>query len=444
MRNLITISTLFILLSCKKDNTSTVVANLPTVTTKAGPTVYQTSALSGGSISNDGGATIIARGVCWSTSPNPEINDNHTSDGSGVGSFNSTITGLIAGTNYYVRAYGTNNIGTSYGNEVSFSTATTPPIIYIAGMVSNVAAIWKSGVLTSLTPGQATGACSVFVTGNDVYIGGIHDQNGVLRDRAAYWKNGIETILTDGLEQAAGFSIFISNNDVYVAGFEKNSNNISVAKYWKNGIAIPLTDGTHEARAEAICVNGNDVYVAGYEENTSTTDNFIKVWKNGVPTILGNTVDDGAGFYGGHYGIAVSGSDVYVATSVRQGSSNPKATIWKNGVPTVLSPTANGSACKSVFISGSDVYVAGYTLDASFYNVATIWKNGVPTFLPRPSGALCYAESVYVLGSDVYAAGWQLDNIYSRIMLWKNGIAYPWSDGATVSANGASIFVKYN
>jgi uncharacterized protein (TIGR02145 family) len=81
-------------------------------------TVY--TAKCGGNITDDGGAAITARGVCWSTSPNPTVNDNKTSDGSGTGSFTSTLTELHVNTTYYVCAYATNSFGTTYGNERSF------------------------------------------------------------------------------------------------------------------------------------------------------------------------------------------------------------------------------------------------------------------------------------------------------------------------------------
>ena len=76
----------------------------------------------GGNVTFDGWSEITARGVCWSTSPNPTINDSKTTDGSGIGSFTSNITGLADGTTYYVRAYATNSKGTAYGEEKSFTT----------------------------------------------------------------------------------------------------------------------------------------------------------------------------------------------------------------------------------------------------------------------------------------------------------------------------------
>ena len=97
-------------------------ADFPSVTTLSVSNETATTAISGGIITSDGGASVTARGVCWSTSQNPTLNDSHTSDGSGTGSFTSNITDLSGSTTYYVRAYATNSTGTAYGNEVSFTT----------------------------------------------------------------------------------------------------------------------------------------------------------------------------------------------------------------------------------------------------------------------------------------------------------------------------------
>ena len=94
----------------------------PAVTTSSVSNITQTTATCGGNVICDGGFAVTARGVCWSTSPNPTVSDSHTTDGSGTGSFTSNITGLTANTTYYVRAYATNSAGTSYGEQKSFTT----------------------------------------------------------------------------------------------------------------------------------------------------------------------------------------------------------------------------------------------------------------------------------------------------------------------------------
>ncbi|MFC2146589.1 SBBP repeat-containing protein, partial [Acidobacteriota bacterium] len=95
---------------------------LPTLTTTPVSNITSFTAASGGDITGDGGSEVISRGVCWSTSQYPTIDDTHTTDGNGTGVFTSSITGLTPNTVYYVRAYATNAAGTDYGNQETFET----------------------------------------------------------------------------------------------------------------------------------------------------------------------------------------------------------------------------------------------------------------------------------------------------------------------------------
>ncbi len=94
---------------------------VPLVTTVVVIDITPTTATCGGSVTSDGGAPVIARGVCWSTVPIPETTDAHTFDGTGTGSFTSSLIGLLTNRLYYVRAYATNSIGTAYSDQVSFT-----------------------------------------------------------------------------------------------------------------------------------------------------------------------------------------------------------------------------------------------------------------------------------------------------------------------------------
>ncbi len=100
--------------------------SLPMVTTAAITNITQNSAVSGGNATSIGGSAVTARGVCWGTSEFPAINDDHTTDGAGAGDFTSNITGLSASTQYYVRAYATNSMGTAYGSSIGFITQGQP------------------------------------------------------------------------------------------------------------------------------------------------------------------------------------------------------------------------------------------------------------------------------------------------------------------------------
>ena len=103
--------------------------NMPTVLTSSVSGITQSTASCGGNVTSDGGSTITERGVCWSTSQNPTIADAHTSDSTGTGTFTSSITGLTPGTTYHVRAYATNSVGTTYGEEVTFTTTSADTIV---------------------------------------------------------------------------------------------------------------------------------------------------------------------------------------------------------------------------------------------------------------------------------------------------------------------------
>ena len=121
------------IISCKTEKT------LPVITTAAVTEVSYTTAVSGGEITNDGGATVIARGVCWSMKENPTISNSKSFDGDGIGTFESSLSGLITGQTYYIRAYATNSAGIAYGSQDSFITIQSGVPALIITTVTNIA-----------------------------------------------------------------------------------------------------------------------------------------------------------------------------------------------------------------------------------------------------------------------------------------------------------------
>jgi uncharacterized protein (TIGR02145 family) len=117
-----------LLISCSNDdsNPTTPTYSVPVLTTADVSAITDTTANCGGTITSDGGATVTARGVCWSTSQTPTVSDSITNDGGGAGSFTSKMSGLTPETDYYVRAYATNSGGTGYGAAMLFSTLESP------------------------------------------------------------------------------------------------------------------------------------------------------------------------------------------------------------------------------------------------------------------------------------------------------------------------------
>ena len=150
---------------------------LPTVTTTAVTNTTQTTANSGGNVTSDGGSTVTARGVCWSTSSNPTTTNSHTIDGVGIGVFVSSISGLTQNTLYHVRAYATNSTGTAYGNDLDFTTSTTAFSIgqsYGGGIIFYIDGTSQHGLI-SATSDQSTGThwgcLGTFISGTSTAIG---------------------------------------------------------------------------------------------------------------------------------------------------------------------------------------------------------------------------------------------------------------------------------
>ena len=176
----------------------------PTLSTDVISNISSNSVQTGGNISDDGGATVTHRGVCWSTSPNPTNGNVNfmTIDGSGTGNFISNVNNLNPNTTYYLRAYATNSVGTSYGNEVSFttqslfipnlSTAIISNISYNSvvsgGNISNDggAAVTQRGVCWSTSP-SPTNSNVNFLTLDGVGTGNYQSNVNNLNPNTTYY-----------------------------------------------------------------------------------------------------------------------------------------------------------------------------------------------------------------------------------------------------------------
>ncbi|WBO86810.1 hypothetical protein [Hymenobacter yonginensis] len=127
----------------------------PSLSTAAVSTVTSTTATAGGTILEDGGRSVTARGVVYALTEAPTTQDDFTQDGTGIGSFSSALTGLLPSTTYYVRAYATNAQGTSYGEQRNFTTAAvslaTEPT---QGSTLTATAVTPTGVTLAISGGD--------------------------------------------------------------------------------------------------------------------------------------------------------------------------------------------------------------------------------------------------------------------------------------------------
>jgi hypothetical protein len=480
--------------SCQKElsiDNGTVV--LPTIKTIAITSITNTTASGGGTITNDGGATVTARGVCWSTTTNPVVSGNHTTNGTGTGTFASAITGLSANTVYYVRAYATNSAGTAYGKEISFTSTTTStalPTVITASLTAitgstatgggNVTAdggatVTARGVCWSTTANPvATGNHTTDGTGTGIFTSAITGLTaGTTYHVRAYATNSVGTsyggdsVFTS--TAAAGLPIVITTtitaiNTTDATGggnvtadggspvtargvcWSTTANPVATGNHTTNGsgtgiftsaIAVLIKNTTYYVRAYATNNNGT---AYGNELTITTPEHDIYiggstfVGVHNVATIWKNgvpkTLTDGTQEAYVNC-IYVTATDVY-AGGIEHNGTNWVAKVWKNGIPTVLTDGTNNATVLSVQVIGTDVYAGG-----SDGSVAKIWKNLTATSLTGGT----HIGSVYVAGSDVYGCGDYYNYPVSYAQSWKNGVLTELTDRSMVS-NANSVVVS--
>jgi len=132
---------------------------IPAISTMPVMDIRATTGIGGGNVTSDGGSTITARGICWSTSAIPTIANTHTTVTGTTGTFSSTMTGLSNSTIYHVRAYAANSVGTAYGDEITFMTAPNQITNLLVRSVSRVF------IAIDWTRGNGTGCLAVCLKG---------------------------------------------------------------------------------------------------------------------------------------------------------------------------------------------------------------------------------------------------------------------------------------
>lgn len=237
----------------------------PAVLTNTVTNITPSTAACGGNVTAQGGTPVTARGVCWNTGTNPTISNSLTSDGSGTGSFNSTLTGLLPVTTYYVRSYATNGAGTSYGNQVQFTT--------------------ESGQLPSVTTANISG-----ITGNSATGGGNVTSQGTtsVSQRGVCWSTNPNPGTNDSHSaNGSGTGSFTSNltgltevTTYYVRAYATNSigTNYGNEISFTTDIAPPVvTSGlmayyTFNQQSAGDWTSNNDGIAINLEFSTSTPE----------------------------------------------------------------------------------------------------------------------------------------------------------------------------
>ena len=270
-------------------NTTAIV--VPTLTTTDASDITLTTATSGGNISTDGGGTITARGICWSISESPLITDNIATDAAtGTGSFVSNLTGLTAGTTYYIRAYATNSAGTAYGNQVSFRTTAVA------------------------VPTLTTAAASAITSSTAISGGTISSDGGAaITARGICWSISESPLITDNIatDPEAGIGSFVSNLTVLSDGttyyYRAYATNSAGTAYGNQlSFITPVTD--IEGNLYKTVAIGTQIWMAENLKTTKYNDN------TDIPNVTDATAWIGLTTPGySWYGNTIANKDIYGA-----------------------------------------------------------------------------------------------------------------------------------
>ena len=287
---------------------------LPTVTTTEVTDITVSTAHSGGNVTSDGNATVTARGVCWSSSPNPTIADHKTTNGSGTGSFTSILTSGLSGNNtYYIRAYATNSAGTAYGNELTF---TTP------------------GYLASVTTSNVTN-----ITHNSATCGGTVDDYVLawpITARGVCWSTSSNPTISDNhTTDGSGNGTFTSsitglnpNTTYHVRAYATNATGTAYGadKTFTTQVLVVLPTVT---TTSASTISYNQIVCGG----NVTSDGNGTVTERGVcwstipsPTVSGNHISNGTGT--GTFNVTISGLNQNTTYYYRAYATNSAGTAY--------------------------------------------------------------------------------------------------------------------
>ena len=251
----------------------TIVA-IPSVSTQAIDNVSDVEATSGASVINDGGGSLSATGIVWGEDENPSISVNSgiIDKGSGVYSFVDVMTGLSPTTTYYVRAYATNEAGTGYGDELSFTTLTPfacgDDIVFTYrgvettyGTVDYAGRCWLDRNLGATGPAIAIDDSNSF---GDLFQWGREDDDH--QDRTSLMS---DVLAPDG--QQPGHNMFIHDDQSFLGDWNSNFN---WADRWYNSISgevlpadpcpdgwgVPIISEWQDAVAHGSWVTSDDAY----------------------------------------------------------------------------------------------------------------------------------------------------------------------------------------
>jgi hypothetical protein len=321
--------------------------------------ITTSSANSGGVINSDGGAAVSARGIVWGTSSAPTIAlATKTTNGTGVGTFTSSMTGLTAGVTYYVRAYATNSVGTKYGSEISFNTSQAV------------------ATLAATTTVSAIGSTTATSGGNITYNGGATvTVSGIVWSTTSTPTIAVSTKTTNGAANGAYTSSITGLTPgtlYYVRSYATNSVGTN---YGAQTSFTTLNTPTISATASAISITSSTATIGG----TITADGGASVTSRGVvygTSSLSSTFSVTSGTGTGTFTIGLTGLSPATTYYARSFAINSVGTVYgteTNFTTIAVEPTVSATAV-AASITGSSA-TSGGTISSN--GGATVTVSGI-------------------------------------------------------------------
>ncbi len=356
--------------------------SIPILTTSAVSQVTDTTALCGGNVTSDGGLEVLLRGVCWSTSENPNVNNSKTEDGGGLGSFSSAILGLSAGTTYYVRAYATNSAGTAYGEQYSFIT--TNPTVTLEILVSGAGS-------TTPEPGSHSVQSLIPIAITATPQADYHFVNWTAKDA-----------LTVADPNSASTTVFLTGNGGVTANFAHDTVTLSMTVLpadtgrTEPPIGVHTVNTYEPLQITALPIGGyyfsgwlttGNVVIENASKSTTTAtfagDSIIVA--NFSPTPPETAVLTMAASPIG-YGITLPEGSMTVQTLIPQTITSYPAQ-GKHFIGWTVYPTSNASVADSFATTTTATLLADATITANFSDTPPVTASLTMTAIPEGSGS---------------------------------------------------------
>lgn len=384
------------------------------ITTTAATEVKHNSAIVGGNITDDGGDAITARGICWGTSENPTLQNNHTTDGNGIGSFSHTLQNLQTFTTYYYRAYATNSCGTTYGTQKIFKTKSGLPELTTTNPTNITATSAKSG-------GNITDNGGFSVTTRGICWNTLGNPDTNDSHSSSGLGNGIFTVNMTNLHVGTTYHVraYAVNQQGIAYGNEHTFTTT-------DGMPIVTTGNVSSITASSAVCSGN-----------VTSDGGVNVTAKGFcwstaqyPTVSGSHSIEGGGV--GSFNGSLTNLSAGTTYYVRAYATNSTGTAYGiqrsfttgNGLPSVV--TTSPTLIDSTVSTGGNV-----TSDGGF---------------PVTARGICYGALPYpdLTSSYQHTNNGSGTGYFSSTFLLPNGSGVRYMRAYATNANGTSYGTQYS